>query len=89
MNWLSHHKLYRVFFLYRRDNGGRGYPLKASLEWCLMEEQRIFLSRFYLSSNVGGGAGPRLYSNMLRRSVQLLFGKFIFQESEKNFSSKN
>ena len=75
MNWITHHKLYRLFFCYRRDNGGRGYPLKASLEWCLLEEQRIFLARFYLNS-LNGGANPQLYSNMLRRSMQVLVGEY-------------
>ena len=77
LNWISHHQLYRLFFCNRRDNGGRGYPLKASIEWCLLEEQRIFLTRFYLNSNVNGGVGPRLYANMLRRSARVLFGRFL------------
>ena len=78
INWIAHHKLYRLFFCHRRDNGGRGYPLKASLEWCLLEEHRIYLTRFYLNSN-NGRAGPRFYANVLRRSVRLLFGESYFQ----------
>ena len=75
MDWISNHKLYQLLFVHRRDNGGRGHPVKASLEWSLLEEQRIYLNRFYLSQK--SSPRPDLYSKVLRRSLRTLFSKFI------------
>ena len=77
VNWVINHKLYRLLFLHRRDNGGRGHPVKASLEWAIHEEQRIYLNRFYIAQR----SSPKrdLYSKVLRRSLHALFGKFYFE----------
>lgn len=74
VDWISHHQLYRLLFCHRRNNGGRGHPVRASLEWALLEEQRIYLNRFYLSQR----SSPRqdLYSKVLRRSLKTLVGMF-------------
>ena len=78
MDWINTNRLYKILFLRRRDNGGRGHPVRASLEWALLEEQRIYLSRFYLAQK----SSPRrdLYSKILRRSIRSMFGKLSMKK---------
>ena len=73
VDWISNNRLYQLLFVHRRDNGGRGHPVRASLEWSLLEEQRIYLNRFYIAQK----ASPRhdLYSKILRRSIRSMFGE--------------
>ena len=85
VDWINNNHLYKLLFLHRRDNGGRGHPVRAALEWALLEEQRIYLNRFYLAQKTS----PRqdLYSKVLRRSIRSMFGKY-FKWNKRNFLYK-
>ena len=76
MNWIRQNKLYRLLFCRRREDGGKGFPVRASIEWLLYEEMRVFLTRFYQRPN-SPTRRLDLYSKVFRRSVQNMIGTFL------------
>ena len=62
-------------FVYRRDNSGRGHPVRASCEWMMYEEQRIYLERFYQTPKTGR---IDLYSRVFRRSMHAMIGRSYY-----------
>ena len=76
INWIHRHKLYKVLFCRRQNDGCRGFPIKASCEWLMYEEERIFLGRFFQTGTVNGsGSRPDLYSRVFRRSLVAMICK--------------
>ena len=70
------HNLVRILFVRRTDTGSRGCPVRASFEWLLYEEVRVYLTRFLNNPTSSSSQRPtrQLYSNIFRRALKTFIG---------------
>ena len=88
LNWMHTHRLVRLLFVRRTENGSRGCPVRASFEWLLYEEVRVYLTRFLSNSSSPTSQRPnrRLYSNIFRRALKTFTGTYFVHSNLIEFS---